>query len=384
MKLKILTVDDSSTIRLIVAKAFKALDCDILEATNGVEGLAVAALERPDIILLDLTMPIMDGAEMLSKLKSSPTLKNIPVVMLTAEAAREDVLRIAKLGVRDYIVKPFEEEVVVERVGRIIDLKAKGDALVKVKRLDDPIAIVVVDDKPAIVEQIRAGLADTPWSVHGCSQSGEAVDHCRQNAPDAVFVSLSLPDNGAFTLFQGLGASAKTKNVPVFALCVKTAVDDQARAQQAGFIGIITKPLEFEDIKSKVARALHLDTSYKYFEQRSGVLVLKLPAQFTSTVANEITIHLRTKVSEAVDAGMDKMVVDLSLLLSTDVNIVKLGLSAIQLCQELSLKHRLIGSDVMSQNCKNYEETKDWRFVGTFEDALAALNETPVLAAVAA
>jgi len=384
MKQKILTVDDSNTIRLIVARAFGSFDCDILEAVNGVEGLAVAARELPDIILLDFIMPIMDGAEMLSKLKSSPALKNIPVVMLTAEAGREDVLRIAKLGVRDYILKPFEEEIVVERVSRIIDLKAKGNALIKVKRFDEPIAILLVDDKPAIVEQIRAGLADTPWRVHGCGQSGEAVDHCSQNVPDVIFVSLSLPDNGAYTLFQGLGASAKTKSVPVFALCVKTAVDDQARAQQAGFTGIITKPLEFEDIKGKIARALHLDTSYKYFEQRSGVLVLKLPAQFTPTVANEIIVHLRTKVSEAVDAGLDKMVVDLSLLRATDVNLVKLGLSAIQLCQELSLKHRLIGSDVMSQNCKNYEETKDWQFVSTFEDALAALNETPVLAAVAA
>ena len=384
MKPKILTVDDSKTIRLIVARAFKSFHCDLLEAANGVEGLAVAAREQPNIIILDLTMPIMDGAEMLSKLKSSQALKNIPVVMLTAEAGRENVLRIAKLGVRDYIVKPFKEEIVVERVSRIIDLKAKGDALVKVKRFDEPIGILVVDDKPAIVEQIRAGLADTPWSVHGCSQSGEAVDYCGQNASDVIFVSLSLPDNGAFTLFQMLRASAKTKSVPVFALCVKTAVDDQARAQQVGFTGIITKPLEFEDIKGKIARALHLDTSYKYFEQRSGVLVLKLPAQFTPTVANEITVHLRTKVSEAVDAGLDKMVVDLSLLRGADMNLVKLGLRAIQLCQELSLKHRLIGSNVVSMDCKNYEETKDWRFVSTFEDALAALAETPGLAAVAA
>lgn len=384
MKPKILTVDDSKTIRLIIARAFKSFDCDILEAANGVEGLAVAAREQPNIIILDLTMPIMDGTEMLSKLKASQALKNIPVVMLTAEAGRENVLRIARLGVRDYIVKPFREEVVVERVSRIIDLRAKGDALVKVKRFDEPIGILVVDDKPAIVEQIRAGLADTPWRVHGCSQSGEAVDYCNQNAPDVIFVSLSLPDNGIFTLFQMLRSSAKTKSVPVFALCVKTAVDDQARAQQAGFTGIITKPLEFEDIKGKIARALHLDTSYKYFEQRSGVLVLKVPAQFTPTVVNEITGHLRAKVSEAVDAGLDKMVVDLSLLRGADVNLVKLGLSAIQLCQELSLKHRLIGSDVVSQNCKNYEETKDWQFVSTFEDALAALTETPVLAAVAA
>lgn len=381
MKPKILTVDDSKTIRIIVSKAFKPFDCDIFEAANGVEGLAIASREHPDLIILDLTMPIMDGAEMLSKLKSNPELKNIPVVMLTAEAGRDNVLRIAKLGVRDYLVKPFKEELIVERASRIIDLKPKGDSHVKLKRFDDPIAILVVDDKPAIVDQIRAGLADTTWTVEGRSLTGEAVDYCSQHSPDVIFASLSLPDNAGFTLFQMFRGSAKTKNIPVFALCVKTSVEDQARAQVAGFTGIITKPIEFEDVKGKVARALHLDTSYKYFEFRDGVLVLKVPALFNPNVANEVGLHLRNKVSEAVDSGVSKMVVDLSQLRNADVNLVKLGLSAIQLCQELALKHRLIGSGAVCQECKNYEETKDWRFVSTFEEALAALNETSAPAA---
>ena len=118
MGAKILTVDDSKTIRMIVAKAFKPFDCDILEAANGVEGLAVASRDKPDVILLDFTMPIMDGLETLAKLKADPELKAIPVLMLTAEAGRETVLKIAKLGVRDYLIKPFKEELVVERVGR--------------------------------------------------------------------------------------------------------------------------------------------------------------------------------------------------------------------------------------------------------------------------
>ena len=63
MSIKILTVDDSKTIRLIVAKSFKPFDCTVLEADNGVVGLAVASREKPDIILLDYTMPVMDGFE---------------------------------------------------------------------------------------------------------------------------------------------------------------------------------------------------------------------------------------------------------------------------------------------------------------------------------
>ena len=125
MPIKILSVDDSRTIRLIVAKAFRPYDCQICEATNGEEGLAAAAREKPDLIFLDVTMPVMDGVNMLAKLKEDPDLKAIPVIMLTAESGRDNVLHIARLGVRDYLVKPFKEEQLLEKAGRVVSLQKK-------------------------------------------------------------------------------------------------------------------------------------------------------------------------------------------------------------------------------------------------------------------
>ena|ERR1017187_5024014 len=122
MATKILSVDDSRTIRLIVGRAFKPYDCTILEAANGEEGLAVAAREKPELIILDVTMPVMDGVTMLTKLKENPELKAIPVIMLTAESGRENVLQIARLGVRDYLVKPFKEDQLIEKAGRWVTL----------------------------------------------------------------------------------------------------------------------------------------------------------------------------------------------------------------------------------------------------------------------
>jgi two-component system cell cycle response regulator len=371
---KILTVDDSKTIRMIVAKAFKPFDCEVLEGSNGVEGLAVATREKPDIIVLDFTMPIMDGFEMLSKLKADADLKGIPVIMLTAEAGREQVLKIAKLGVRDYLIKPFKEELIVERVSRVIDLKPRGEAVAKNKNYDDPIQILVVDDKPAIVDQIRSGLSDTKWRVDGVSAPGQAVDYCSSAVPDLVMASLTLPENGGYTLFQMLRSSAKTKSVPVFGLTVKTDTDQQTRAQQSGFTGVITKPIDFEELKTRVCRTLNLDTSLRYFMQKDGALVMTLPADFSQSASNEVGMHLRAKVTAAVDAGLDKMVIDLSQLKKADITLIKLGLTAIQLCHELSLKYSMIGSEAVCQECKNYEETKDWRLVTSYADAMAQLG----------
>ena len=123
MAYKILTVDDSKTIRMIVKKAFKPYNCELFEGENGVEGLAIAAKEMPDLIILDITMPVMTGIEMLGKLKAESELKNIPVIMLTAESGKENVMQIVKMGVKDYIVKPFKGEQLIERAKNILKLR---------------------------------------------------------------------------------------------------------------------------------------------------------------------------------------------------------------------------------------------------------------------
>jgi two-component system cell cycle response regulator len=124
--MKILSVDDSRTIRMIVGRSLREYDCVISEAANGEEGLAAIAADKPDLIILDITMPVMDGITMLTKLRETPAGKDIPVVMLTAESGRENVENIAKLGINDYLVKPFKEEQLIEKVGKILPLVKKA------------------------------------------------------------------------------------------------------------------------------------------------------------------------------------------------------------------------------------------------------------------
>jgi DNA-binding response OmpR family regulator len=138
MTLKILAVDDSKTIRKIVSKAFSTYDCEVLEAENGIEGLSTASREKPDLIVLDITMPVMNGVEMLGKLKGQPALKDIPVIMLTAESGKENVMQIVKMGVRDYMVKPFKGEQLIERVMKILTLQPKASAPASPDSLSSP------------------------------------------------------------------------------------------------------------------------------------------------------------------------------------------------------------------------------------------------------
>jgi DNA-binding response OmpR family regulator len=122
MTYKVLTVDDSRTIRLIVKKAFEPYNCELFEAENGEKGLAAAAEIHPDLIILDITMPVMTGVEMLKRIKQDEALTNTPVIMLSAESGKDYVMQIVKMGVKDYIVKPFKGEQLIDRAGRILDL----------------------------------------------------------------------------------------------------------------------------------------------------------------------------------------------------------------------------------------------------------------------
>jgi CheY-like chemotaxis protein len=262
----------------------------------------------------------------------------------------------------------------VERVGRVVDLKLKNAVAKKNKRYDDPINILVVDDKPAIVTQVQSALADMPWKVTGVVENKQAIEQCAANGVDIVLASLSLPSDGAYTLFQNLRSQASTASIPMLGMCVRTAAADQTKAVQAGMAGVINKPIDAADLKGKVCRVLALETSYRYFQQRDGTLALILPKDFTSGVAQDVSTHLEGQLTGTVDAGGDKLVIDLNAVETASLAVIELVLSAIQSATKLSLRCAVVASEAIKKQCNNYEESQSWQFAGTFEQAIELLK----------
>jgi CheY-like chemotaxis protein len=122
MSLNILSVDDSGMVRKAVRRAFASYACEVSEAENGQLALDAARLNPPDLIVLDFNMPVMDGLEMLRALRADDALKRTKVIMLTANSNPETVAAVARLGVRDYITKPFEAEALLTKAARLIAL----------------------------------------------------------------------------------------------------------------------------------------------------------------------------------------------------------------------------------------------------------------------
>ncbi len=118
--IRILVVDDMSTMRRIVKSILNQLGYNnIDEAENGKQALAKLKAEKYDFVVTDWNMPEMDGLSLVKAIRSDAELKNIPVLMVTAEGKKENVIEALKAGVNNYIVKPFTPEVLKEKIEKI-------------------------------------------------------------------------------------------------------------------------------------------------------------------------------------------------------------------------------------------------------------------------
>jgi two-component system, chemotaxis family, chemotaxis protein CheY len=120
-ELKFLVVDDFSTMRRIVRGLLKEMGCNNTdEAEDGVVALQMLKSQKYDFVVSDINMPNMNGFDLLKAVKAEESLKHIPVLMVTAEARKEDIVLAAQSGAAGYIVKPFTKATLEEKVQKIL------------------------------------------------------------------------------------------------------------------------------------------------------------------------------------------------------------------------------------------------------------------------
>jgi len=120
LKKKILVVDDEADFLHMVRSRLEAASYEVVTALDGEQGLQAALREKPDLILLDVSMPVMNGFEALRQLRNDSKTRNIPVIMLTAQADSTAIMRSQDLKATDYFTKPFESEELLAFIQRYI------------------------------------------------------------------------------------------------------------------------------------------------------------------------------------------------------------------------------------------------------------------------
>ena len=123
MRPTILTVEDAKSLRQFVEQTLAAFDCEVTEAANGFNGFFAIERARPDLILLDINMPVMDGLEMLRRLKITPEIADIPVIMLASRADHAVLPELPALGAVGVLMKPFDGPTLLAAIGKVLKLK---------------------------------------------------------------------------------------------------------------------------------------------------------------------------------------------------------------------------------------------------------------------
>lgn len=188
MALNILIVDDSSLTRKKIKRIIEMVDLDVeqfLEAENGIEALKVLDKSSVDLVLADLNMPGMGGAEMIQRMKSDEATKSIPVVVVSTESKTTRIKELLAEGVKDYLHKPFTPEEFKEIMHTVLSesIVEKGDALAEalVQALETMafLAVLPIDEEMTIPEKTMLAEISFTGARSGTIQILAGLDFCR-------------------------------------------------------------------------------------------------------------------------------------------------------------------------------------------------------------
>ena len=240
-----LVVEDDEKSADLIRVQLEAEGFTVLHAASAEEALALAERQPLALITLDIMLPDMDGWQFLERLKQIPTLRGIPVVIISIVA---DAAKGAVLGASAVMQKPISRQELYDSLVGLGLFPLGADQILKV---------LVVDDDPKAVELIAVRIKGLASSVLRAYGGREAIDAARRELPDLIVLDLMMPDVNGFDVVQALQDHEATASIPVLVVTAKhiTASD---RARLNGYVMTILEKADFnrERFVSEVRRAM--------------------------------------------------------------------------------------------------------------------------------
>jgi two-component system cell cycle response regulator len=271
MTARVLVVDDIlSNVKLLEAK-LSAEYFEVVSAYNGLEALAKIAEHAPDIVLLDVMMPGMDGFEVCRRIKSDPKTAYIPVVMVTALDQPSDRVAGLDAGADDFLTKPVDDAALFARVRSLVRLKMMTDELHMRETtgqsmgLLDPVGalqdgnatgrILIIEDRPESVQWFTSALAPAN-EVSSVDTFEETLVRVRGGDFDLIVVSLGMRGFDGLRLCSQLRSIPEARNTPIL---VVVSEGDRRKLTQALEMGVndyLTRPVDRNELVARVRTQL--------------------------------------------------------------------------------------------------------------------------------
>ena len=270
MSARVLVVDDIEVnVRLLEAKLLSEY-YEVLTASNGPAALEIAARDAPDIVLLDVMMPGMDGLEVCRRLKADPATRYIPVVMVTALSDVSDRLRGLEVGADDFLTKPVNDLALFARVRSLIRLKRTLDEWllreeingrlaslpgeVNLTDLDkfEPGRVLVLEDNALAANKVAQVLQPLSTELVVVKTNAEAHALATQRSFDMMIISMGLERDDPLRLVSQLRALEQTRQLPVLLILDEGDYPRLAKGLDLGANDYIIRPVDRNEL---VARA---------------------------------------------------------------------------------------------------------------------------------
>ena len=257
---RVLAVDDEEGIRKYIARALEP-SFKVLTAADGAEGLRQAAAEQPQLILLDIHLPGLDGLSVLARLKTSPQTSAIPVVIVSVAGQTDILLEAQQGGAVDHVIKPFTIEELRRVVQRNLVPEAAqpsgGDAVLpdSVEGAAARPRVLIIEDEEGIRTLMRRSLSGR-YDVVTASDGLEGLSQVKQAKPRLIFLDLRMPGLDGLAVLAKLKAAQDTRDIPVVIVSVHGETDLLLEGQRSGAADHIIKPFHIEELRSMAKRHL--------------------------------------------------------------------------------------------------------------------------------
>ena len=242
----VLVIDDDPTIHDLMRSFLNKNGFEAIAAYTGQEGLDLARLHRPDVIILDIILPDIDGWSVLTKFKADPILNHIPVIIASIVSEKNTGF---VLGATEYLVKPIDRKLLMQALDKYRSDKGKGNVL------------VVEDDEPTR-SMVQAMLQKDGWDVAVAENGRVALDRVSRHQPTAIILDLMMPEMDGFEFVHHLRHKTEWREIPVVVVTAKD-ITAEDRIRLTGYVekilqkGNYSKEQLLQEVHTLVASNIH-------------------------------------------------------------------------------------------------------------------------------